>query len=196
MKSKLSVIIAGALLLAGNARAELQVLATGINLPAAPQAAPRAAGFVWKAVKDGAAPYESTLLSVSAGQQTWRNSDGCKWTRDDRLMSPSTRWDDCDGRSGKASVSYEGGETWPMKVGNTWSYDMDGGEWRTDRDCEVEETARVRIVAGEFDTFKVVCTDRWNTRTWYYAPALGYSVHFEKFHRKRLDRLRLEYSGK
>lgn len=173
--------------LAGPAAAELTIVEEGIDLAPAPQPEQRPVGYVWKTFKNGQ-PHERRLIERTGDTETLEASDGCRWTRLARTMSPSLSWQDCDGRSGSARVTFKGGQVYPMKVGNTWSYTHNGDSWSTDRDCEVEDAVRVRVDLGEYDTFKVVCIDRWNTRTMYYAPSLEKSVFSERFRRARLER--------
>ncbi|OQX46735.1 MAG: hypothetical protein B0D85_03140 [Candidatus Sedimenticola endophacoides] len=90
---------------------------------------------------------------------------------------------------------------WPLKVGNTATIPFsqvvqfnDGSKppltiernWQ----CSVVDTARISVTAGTFDTFKIECTrnspisGRWRaTRTFYYAPEVGYYVLREDQHR-------------
>lgn len=85
---------------------------------------------------------------------------------------------------------------WPLKIGNKASY-TEYGTWIDKRDnskhtyrthwsCEVVGTERIVVLAGEFDTWKIVCS-RYNAsrsarsrpreiKTWYYAPEIGHFV--------------------
>lgn len=85
---------------------------------------------------------------------------------------------------------------WPLQVGNMANY-SETGTW-TDKDgaetnyqslwgCEVAGTERVSVMAGDFDTWEIVCK-RYNisksksqsklreVKTWYYAPVMGHYV--------------------
>ena len=44
-------------------------------------------------------------------------------------------------------------------------------------------TERIRIVSGEYDTYKLVCKERFGTRTWWLSPKVGTAVVYE--HRPR-----------
>ena len=81
-----------------------------------------------------------------------------------------------------------------MNVGTEWSFEQSGDNWQTDRDCKVEGTARIKVTNGEFDTFKIVCVDKWRTRTSYYAPSVRRTVYTENLHRVRLERTVYEYA--
>lgn len=86
---------------------------------------------------------------------------------------------------------------WPLKIGNrasytetgTWIDKRDGSEhfYRSQWSCEVAGIERVKVAAGEFNTWKITCT-RYNVsgqglqsrakeiKTWYYAPEIGHYV--------------------
>jgi len=85
---------------------------------------------------------------------------------------------------------------WPLRAGNAANYsetgtwiEKDGTEssYRTDWSCAVTGTERVSVMAGDFDTYKIVCkryyVSRSNKRsnlkeakTWNYAPEVGHYV--------------------
>ncbi len=180
------------LLLSMAAYAEPEIVQSGIAV--APASEPqRKAGDVVKALKNGE-PWHMTLVNADGKSYSWKASDGCEWTAPAIYRAPSTSWENCEGRSGTATVRHESGSPWPMSVGTEWSFEHSGDSWQTDRDCEVEGTARVKVTHGEFDTFKIVCTDKWRTRTSYYAPSVGRSVYTENLHRIRLEKDIYEYA--
>ena len=171
-------------------KGDLQVLQTGIQMDDVQEHAGWKAGTIWKGLKDGS-PYQMTYVSVTGTSETIRESDGCMWTRPKSFYAPSTEWTNCTSRDGKATVELKR-PIFPFHVGKTWAFNVDAGRWRTSRECTVLDTARVRTVSGEHDTFKIVCKDRWNTRTRYYAPKLGTMVYYERHHRKRGQRTKYE----
>ena len=179
------------LALTRNAWAELEILQTDIQLAPAERPAERGVGTVWRASKDGI-PYSVTTTNVTDSSETLEDSDGCTWTRPKGFYPPSTEWANCGGSDGSASVKLNG-DIFPLQVGKRWSYDVDGGNWQTSRDCEIEGTARVRTAVGENDTYKIVCTDRWNTRTRYYSPKLETSVFLEWNRRTKSQRIHYEF---
>lgn len=90
---------------------------------------------------------------------------------------------------------------WPLAVGNkaryieTGRYQDKDGRWRTYMSqwrAEVVGRERIRVLAGEFDTWKIMAyrfssgtayTRRSRLRekrTWYFAPAVGHYVRFTK----------------
>lgn len=79
---------------------------------------------------------------------------------------------------------------WPLTEGKVAGH-TETGSWsengesersyRTQWRCEVEATERVSVMAGEFDTYRVVCRRYHNSRlrekkTWYYAPEVEHYV--------------------
>jgi len=42
----------------------------------------------------------------------------------------------------------------------------------------VTDIVKIDIVSGVYDTFKVVCKERWGTRTWWLAPSVGTAVAY------------------
>lgn len=95
---------------------------------------------------------------------------------------------------------------WPLSVGQETRFSTDGTsvtkasgisseyvqKWR----CEVAGTEHIRVLAGEFDTYRVECKRYsksgrwWQNRTWYYAPVLGTYVLRRDFYKKSGERLR------
>jgi hypothetical protein len=85
---------------------------------------------------------------------------------------------------------------WPLKTGNEASY-SETGVWQRDGEtentyrakwsCEVVGTEKVSVMAGEFDTWKIVCKRYAGNRvssksrlreikSWHYAPEVGHYV--------------------
>ena len=95
---------------------------------------------------------------------------------------------------------------WPLKIGNTSKFTTEGrsvskatglsSSYRQRWDCAVEGTERIRILAGEFDTYLIKCRRLssngkwWQNRTWNYSPMLGTYVLRRDFHKKNGPRVR------
>src|SRR3989339_1042858 len=89
---------------------------------------------------------------------------------------------------------------WPLSVGQSARFSTDGRtvsknsgaitDYKQKWACEVAGTEHIRILAGEFDTYRVECkrystTGKWwQTRTWYYAPAIGTTVLQRDYYKK------------
>lgn len=119
------------------------------------------------------------LVEKTDDSMSWVGSDGCKWKKPPTGFAPATEWSNCNGRSGSAFVSFWGeGRPWPLKVGNSWQYDIDGGNWSDSRKCTVEGTEKVTVPLGTFDTFKVVCEEGRQTHYYNISPKLQRIVKY------------------
>jgi hypothetical protein len=86
---------------------------------------------------------------------------------------------------------------WPLSAGKrasytevgTWTEKQDGSQnsYSNTWSCEVAGTERVAVAAGEFETWKIICTRSSvfapgarprpeEIKTWYYAPQIGHYV--------------------
>jgi len=145
----------------------------------------RPVGWEWHYIdQQGKAGY---MRKVAESEQTasYKRSDGCQWTREVRGFAPATIWSNCPS-TGVAKVEFSGGDIWPLKVGNKFSYKMQGKSsffkfnWNGDRICEVRYGVRVKTVSGTHDTYKVVCIERWGTRSWWLSPDVGTAVAYQQ----------------
>lgn len=150
-------------------------------------------GFKSIAVENGK---EITTKLVAETSTTWsfERSDGCSWTTLNTGYSPTTEWSNCGsgGSSGAQEVKLTSGSPFPLKLGSSWSYSMvgessSGGSWAGDRDCSVKGASKITAphLGRDFDTYKVVCSDQWTTRTYYMSPELGYTVRYIRDHTSR-----------
>lgn len=147
-----------------------------VSLP--PMAKPSAlpVGYKLIGLKDGEKNYVIEKTAEKKGMEILKASDGCSWTRPTgELFASSVEWTNCNGRSGTQDVKLRG-EIWPLVVGKTWHEEITG-RWQTNNKCAVKAQVRVRLKAGEFDTYKVECVDSWNTRTRYVSPQLQSTVY-------------------
>jgi len=95
---------------------------------------------------------------------------------------------------------------WPLRVGNSASFSTEGrsvskatqrvNQFSQKWSCAVEGVERVRVLAGEFDTFRLKCDRRsstnkwWQSYTWYYAPLINSYVLRRSFHKTRGESVR------
>ena len=153
----------------------------------------RAVGWQWHYIdQDGKPGYMEKVSSDvdKTGNElaSYTRTDGCQWTRMVRGFAPAGQWSKCPS-TGSSTVTFEEGDIWPLKVGNSFVYGVRGNSslfaraWKTKRRCEVTNTERIRIVSGEYDTYKLVCKERFGTRTWWLSPKVGTAVVYE--HRPR-----------
>lgn len=134
------------------------------------------------------------ILSVDGdGRVTARSSDGCEWTVPGEWFAGVERWKNCGGSNGVRELLKSDGTLWPLKVGNrsSYSYQMQAekGDAQYERvKCEVASEARVTVVQGELDVFRIECvrTNEWSieTRTWYWSPEVG-EVKYLRYDNKK-----------
>jgi hypothetical protein len=142
-------------------------------------------GWEWHYIDQNGKPGYMRKITATESTASYNRSDGCQWTRDTRGFAPATVWSDCPS-SGKAKVDFVDGDIWPLKVGNKFSYQMLGTssflgfKWSGKRNCVVSYSVRVKIVSGEYDSFKVVCHERWGTRSWWLSPEVGTAVAYQQ----------------
>ena len=95
---------------------------------------------------------------------------------------------------------------WPLSVGKAERFSTEGRTITKDSgytstysqrwSCEVAGTEHVRVLAGEFDTYRVECKRYstrgkwWQNRTWYYAPEIGTYVLLRDFYKTSGERIR------
>ena len=134
------------------------------------------------------------VAGTSAGLVQWRGTGDFVFTTTDNVLLPRVAWSDADTR-GQRTMSITPAALFPLARGNSVAFrasrhtvERTGGavtdiaeSWQ----CRVEDTAHVSTKAGEFDTFRVVCSlntvppGAALTRTFFYAPAIDYYVRRE-----------------
>ncbi len=118
-------------------------------------------------------------------EATYTRTDGCRWTRSTSGFAPAISWSGCPS-SGTSSVELVKGKIWPLDTGQTFQYRIRGNSsllpkaWSSSRSCEVTGQVRIEIRSGIHDTFKVVCKERWGTRTWWLSPEVGTAVAYRQ----------------
>jgi len=131
-----------------------------------------------------------TVIAKEGNILTWRTNNGIVRKTYRNFTIPYLNWQTAT-RRGSSETDARPDMLWPLKVGNTESFnftrnaaDNDGKNSRTYKQiwqCKVEGTETVRIALGSYDTFKIVC-HRYNgktwrqTRTYNYAPLIGHYV--------------------
>lgn len=80
---------------------------------------------------------------------------------------------------------------YPLQLGKKWSGEYtgytadDGAKWSSKVSCEVRAWEKVKVAAGEFDSYRIECQEKWRAMlilsgesksTRWYAPALGMVV--------------------
>ncbi len=126
---------------------------------------------------------------------TVRRDDGCSWTRMTYMFAPSLKWNNCEDSNGTQKITETKGSPWPLSDKTEFQYtftgkwsDGMGQPWRSTWKCKVDKQVRVKVPAGEYDTYKLVCEDEWNKRTYWISPELGHRVAFEENHKIYISR--------
>ena len=156
--------------------------AQAVDLPPMPQPE-RNVGYEWAAMKNGQ-EYVTTIVSEEGDMWTWKDSDGCSYTDDKTRFAPAVRWENCHSSSDGTQAVALKGDVWPLEVGKNWIYtfsgsDVDGNTWQGERKCTVEGATKIRTVPGYHSTYKVVCRDPWNFRTFYISPTKETTVYYD-----------------
>ncbi len=175
----------------------------------APAAQPRYAKgdrFVYRTEKGTRAIRE--VVATTPDGTEWVTETGYRFRKDADIFVPRLAW---QGRSsrGRALHLSRQGALWPLAARNeeflTIDYertDLRNGQVRRYQEfwrCRAGTPRRVRVPAGEFDTYKVVCKRReletgkvTRTHIWYYAPRVGhYVLRIKKYANGRRKELAL-----
>ena len=136
------------------------------------------------------------VIDVTPGAVTWENNQGRVSTGPSDFTYKQTSWKWRNRQGVREFAPREDvlaklpTSLWPLRVGNiaghsekgAWS-EKGGPEktYRTNWSCKVAGTERVSVMAGEFDTYKIDCERKsgrrtWESKTWFYAPAVGHYV--------------------
>ena len=161
-----------------------------------PSALPFLSGTEVHWLKEGEEAITYYYESVDADMVTVRRSDGCIWTSMTYMFAPTLKWSNCYGTSvdGTQEIIETKGSPWPLSDRTEFQYTFTGkysndlGQWQSTRTCKVDKPVRVKVPAGEYDTFKLVCENDWNKRTYWISPELGYPVAFEENHKIYISR--------
>lgn len=105
-------------------------------------------------------------------------------------FAPSLDWSKCKPwKDGSQTIKKTNGSIWPLQVKNKIKYSYTGeytagvDTWKESRSCRVDKQVRVKVPAGEFDTYRVKCKQSGgNNRTWWISPELGETVAFKNKH--------------
>ena len=191
MRTLICVGVAVVMTMFGLAPAQaFEELNAKVSLPPMAKPPVRPVGYKWIGLKNGEDDYALTKIAENGGLEDWKLLDGCTFTRPaGELFATEVKYRSCSGLDGTQDVK-PNGEAWPLEVGKTWSEDysgmnLAGRRWSSTNKCSVEAQVRVKVKAGEFDTYKVVCKDTWNTRTRYVSPELGVHVYYVREHSTR-----------
>lgn len=171
-------------LLAGNAFA-LTELESITELPPMPGPDSRRIGWEWHFIDQNGKAGHMRKIAGDDKQASYERTDGCQWTRSTSGFAPAIKWSNCPS-TGSSSVNILKNSLWPLQIGNSITYKVSGNSsligraWSSRRSCKVNGMVKISIVSGEYDTYKVICEERWGTRTWWLAPEVGTAVAYQQ----------------
>ena len=146
------------------------------------------------------------VVAVSSQLVKWRDSRSRVYSKIADFTYPSTYWESSTRRISRSfarrddSLMSRSTSLWPLQKGNFSGYteqvtskkNMEAEKsYRRNWTCEVVDTERVSVLAGEFETWKISCK-RYNnyqkpsnarvvaTKTWNYAPKIEHYVLAER----------------
>ena len=129
-----------------------------------------------------------TLVAMDETTVSFEDDDGCTETNlhDEFASYMPLRWD-CRGRSGSGTTELIKGDPWPLATGKKWRYkhtgkNNKGGRWKGKHNCRVKKEVRVRVPAGDFDTFHIECKVTNRRRDYYIAPKIKTTVLYQGKH--------------
>lgn len=137
-----------------------------------------------------------TVAAVEDGRIQWQSNSGDRFETTSNFLIPPLSWH-TQSTSGARVVNVAPEELWPFRPGaqteftttTTVRHDTRPDNLTQSREtwtCRVEESARVTVRAGTFDTHKVVCdgtSDQAGAdsrHVWHYAPEIGHYVLYEE----------------
>ncbi|MBI4127837.1 MAG: hypothetical protein HY459_02070 [Parcubacteria group bacterium] len=150
----------------------------------------RNVGFQYLTVDDKGEETTTTLVGQTDTTIDWKRSNGCSWSELKHGFAPNLKWQGCGSTTdAEQTVKLHEGQPYPLKVGNSWTYYLDGrningNTWSSTRSCKVEGVVKVTVPLGTFDTFEVVCEQQRSTRKYYISPEHGL-VRFIWVHQRR-----------
>lgn len=126
-----------------------------------------------------------TVVSATEHRVEWKNAVGSSWSSALDFTLPTNQPDN-------GTITVTRALAWPLEVGAASTYAVtativdskspdhtEAELWQ----CTVKGRERISVVAGIFDTYKISCqpntgSDGTQSRTWYFAPAVGHYVRY------------------
>jgi len=124
-----------------------------------------------------------TVIAVSGDRVSWRIPSGATWTTVTGTMFDTSRWSGSAGYGdGRQQFSGNYADLFPLRVGNDARYVAKGDSskqrsgWTRRWTCTVPSEESITVVAGTFETYRVMCYRPGQLRTYFYAPAINMYV--------------------
>ncbi len=136
-----------------------------------------------------------SVVGLKGDTVRWQRNDGTKFTSYRNFLLPWIYWQ-TEAGSGKWTVDGKPWALWPRESGQEIAFSATAVEQRAGRPgsltksaedwrCRLDGRKRVTVVAGTFDTIKLVCeraASEWTmarSLVWYYAPSIQHYVRLE-----------------
>ncbi len=130
--------------------------------------------WIWQ--KSDGSQQTNEIIQLSGSIMTIQTSAGCTYRTHLGAFSPALSWKNCSSNDGQHSVQ-RSGNIFPLEIGKTerWKYNgqnAKGDTWSGVRKCTVKEAVNISVPAGNFDTYRVSCSDNSARREFYFSPRL------------------------
>ncbi len=180
MTSKYNLLIFSIILLfifTPYAHSELKELSKLDNPPLTQMPKVHSVGDSLKWLRKGK-PEEWKVTQANSKTVVYLGGSGCKEKFLTHGFALPIEWSNCKPfGTGTAIVTLKG-EIWPLKINKIWKFQIKGDNWQTVRKCKVKKAVKVAINLGEFDAYKVECSDSWNKLAWYIDTSTGQELYF------------------
>ena len=125
------------------------------------------------------------VVSMDEATATIERGGGCRYTKAHEVFAERLEWTNCRWGSGTGTSPLVKGDVWPLEVGKKWRYKYTGKpdkgrRWKGKKSCKVKEQVRVKVPAGEFDTYHVVCNTQRIKVHYYMSPEIWTDVMFKR----------------
>lgn len=144
-------------------------------------------GDTWVWEQNDGTRNTSTISGFKGGFLIAENTGwpDCPLTLNQGMIGPYSGNVNCRQKSWQHKVT-ERASLFPLGANNTGKWDVEvikgppGAGSRWIESCSVIDTARVAVPAGEFDTYKIRCDSRYQTKDWYFAPSINSPVLYNR----------------
>lgn len=128
-----------------------------------------------------------TVVEDGGDRIVWQDQSGGRLTTHYNTMLPALAWH-TGATKGRREIVNVSGALFPLKEGNTLSFDVEGqsdrppSRWRASWRCAVEAAKKIKVKAGEADTFPVRCRRNNNdVLLFHFSPQIGHYVRYESY---------------
>ena len=136
--------------------------------------------WIWQ--KSDGSQQTNEIVGLAGPVATIQTSSGCSYKVHLGGFSPGLSWKNCSSSDGQHSVQRTG-NIFPLELGKTerWKYNgqnTKGDTWSGVRKCVVKEAMNITVPAGNFDTYRVSCSEASARREYYFSPELKTTVAY------------------